>query len=182
MADTGWQIPGTIANDSTLGSSSWDNPTNAASSDNSRATGNDSSGTYYLKCTNFGLSIPSGSVVNGIEVRIERRQSGPGGGSCTDNVLKIVKSDGSFGSEDKATSDEWSLSDTYDSYGGSNDLWSESWVPADINDVNFGVGLSAVTSFAIAEVDSVQIKVYYTELISAITGISSIQGINSITF
>ena len=60
-----------------------------------------------------------------------------------DVIVKIVKSDGSLGSENKAdTGNNWPTTDTYKSYGASNDLWSESWNYTDINDVDFGVVLS----------------------------------------
>ena len=59
-----------------------------------------------------------------------------------DDAVKIVKSDGSIGSEDKSLVAVWSTSEAYFSYGASDDLWSESWTAADINSSNFGVVLS----------------------------------------
>lgn len=61
-----------------------------------------------------------------------------------DSSVKIVKSNGNFGSTNKAdVSNKWPESDTYKSYGSSSDLWDEGWTPADINNSNFGVALSA---------------------------------------
>jgi len=67
-----------------------------------------------------------------------------GGGYCKDTAVKIVKSDGSVGSTNKAnTEDDWPASDTYESYGASDDLWGETWSASDINDSDFGVVLQA---------------------------------------
>lgn len=63
---------------------------------------------------------------------------------CRDVGVYIIKSDGTLGSENKAdTANNWPLTDTYKSYGGSTDLWSESWAYTDINDTDFGVVISA---------------------------------------
>jgi hemolysin activation/secretion protein len=53
--------------------------------------------------------------------------------------IKIAKSDGSIGSSNKSTEATLPTSDTYVSYGGSSDLWNETWSSSDINNSNFGV-------------------------------------------
>ncbi|KKK97845.1 hypothetical protein LCGC14_2648690, partial [marine sediment metagenome] len=63
-----------------------------------------------------------------------------------DNEVKIVKSDGTLGSENKALVPGWSSTEAYFSYGDSSDLWGESWTTSDINDTDFGVVLSAKQS------------------------------------
>jgi hypothetical protein len=88
-----------------------------------------------------------------------------------DNSIKIVKANGTFGTENKAdTATNWPTTDTYASYGGSSDLWSETWTPADINDVDFGVALSVVQAGddygVTASVDHIRITVYYTEAVA----------------
>ena len=121
--------------------------------------------THYLKATNFGFSIPSGATINGIKVEIERLAGGAN--YVYDEEVKIVKSDGNIGTENKAdTVTDWPWeADAYATYGGPEDLWSETWSPSDINDVDFGVVLSAEitepTTFA--RVDHIRITVYYTE-------------------
>lgn len=73
----------------------------------------------------------------------------PVGGEDTgqrDNIIKIVKSDGSIGSTNKAaTLTNWSTSTSppYATYGSSSDLWDETWTSTDINDVDFGIVLVA---------------------------------------
>ncbi len=62
--------------------------------------------------------------------------------SAADAEVKLVKSDGSIGIENKAKTGVWPSSDEYFSYGASDDLWSETWSASDINDSDFGVVLS----------------------------------------
>ncbi len=63
-----------------------------------------------------------------------------------DEHLKIVKSDGSIGTTDKADNlTPWPSVDTYVSYGNNDDLWGEEWTAADINSANFGVVFSPRT-------------------------------------
>lgn len=168
MVDTGWVSPGTIVNDSAVGTVAWNNPSNVSTSDNSYAlasTGG-SETTNYLKATNFGFSIPTGSTIDGIEARVEKKRGS--GGSVTNDSVKIVKSDGSIGTESKSNGN-WSTTEAYSVYGSSTDLWTETWSYIDINDVDFGVVLSAALTGLMgsgeAFVDHIQIKVYYTEVI-----------------
>ena len=87
--------------------------------------------------------------------------------------MKIVKSDDSIGTTNKAdTSTVWVGDDpnSYVSYGADNDLWDETWSSDDINNANFGVVFSAdvIKSGAPianteAFVDHMRITVYYTE-------------------
>lgn len=114
---------------------------------------------FNLKATNFGMTIPSGATINGIKIDIEKKASGV----VTDNIVKIIKADGSFGTLNKALADAWGSSDGYISYGGSLDLWGESWAYTDINDADFGVVISAtVPDSGTASIDHIRITVYYT--------------------
>src|SRR3989338_344188 len=60
--DQGPNFPSSVVNDTSIGDTSWDNPGNATTSNNSYAsithlTSGDV--TNYLKATNFGFSIPT---------------------------------------------------------------------------------------------------------------------------
>jgi len=69
--------------------------------------------------------------------------------------------------------------DIYNSVGESDDLWSEAWTPADINDIDFGwIGRFSSTDLTTiyVYVDHVQIEVTYTPL-----GGSSISKVNGAT-
>ena len=65
---------GTQADLAGVGTITWSNPTNAASSNNSYATA--AAGTsHYLRFSNFGFAIPTGATINGVTVGIERKTS-----------------------------------------------------------------------------------------------------------
>ena len=59
------------------------------------------------------------------------------------DTVKIVKADASFGSEDKGTGSITTSQASYN-FGGSSDLWSETWTAANINDSDFGVAVSFI--------------------------------------
>lgn len=147
---------------------SWVNTSNVAGSDNSYVTANNgpNSCTNYLVATNFGFSIPSDATITGIELGIERYHA-----HCTikDHDVHLVKGGSVNKLDDKASNATWPLADAVATYGGSNDLWNESWTPSDINASNFGAALSAIetSGFVLGAptiyVDNMTITVYYTE-------------------
>jgi len=80
-----------------------------------------------------------------------------------DNVIKIIKADGSLGSTNKAAATVWPTSDAYATYSGPSDLRGETWSASDINDADFGVAISVIADGQkpIANVDHIRITVYY---------------------
>lgn len=162
MATSGPNSPGTLADDSGVGTIAWSNPSNAASSNNSYATAAlaISEVSHYLKATNFGFSIPGGSTINGITVEIEQSQTGA---LIKDHRVRIVKG-GSIGSTDKAAAGNWTVMDGYITYGGAADLWGETWTDSDINATTFGVAIAAINNgaMATAQVDHIRITITYT--------------------
>ena len=164
-ADEGANSPGTMADDATVGTVAWSNPDRAKSLADGNATAVLSSlgVSHYLKATNFGFSIPTGATIDGILAEINKNFAG--GYFPKDNSVKIVTSDGTLGSEDKANTDNWPFG-TYISYGASNDLWNESWSDTDINDADFGVVISAKDTTGnklYPFICHIRITVYYTE-------------------
>lgn len=155
---------GTFVSDGGLVGIGWLNPSNALSSDNSRATAALTSGvalSEYLKVTNFGFAIPLNSVIRGIVVNVEK--SVPFSLACQDNIVKLVKN-GVISGNNKADVNNWGTSDATVVYGASNDLWGVELSPNDINSSNFGLVFSGKTSsgFAITlQVDYIEIIVYY---------------------
>lgn len=151
LFDTGVVSPGTMADDATVGTVAWTNPDNAKTSNDTYATavtpGAGAFNTHYLKATNFDFSsIPADATINGILVEIEHKRvdTGYGVSPASDVVVKIVKSDGTIGTTNQADAGTaWPTTDTYKSYGGSSDLWGETWSVADIKDADFGVVLQA---------------------------------------
>jgi len=163
VIDTGAKNPGTVTT-ALPGDETWEDLNNAKTSDDNCATTVVNPGydydSYYLKATNFGFSIPMSSLIKGIKVEIERY-----GQSTKDKNLKIIKADGNYGDENKAdTINYWSSGDpgTYVTYGGTTDLWSETWTATNINNANFGVGLQVrVEDLDGAYVDHIRITIYY---------------------
>ncbi len=166
--DTGALSPGTVIDDDTIGENAWLDTENIKISDDSysRNHGNAGEISHYLKSTNFGFSIPEGATINGIKVEVEKYATYSN--NNVDYEVKIIKSDGVLGSENKAdTITKWPAvdPDTYVSYGGDTDLWSESWTAGNINNANFGVVFAnEFTQGTLnAYVDHIKITVYYTE-------------------
>src|SRR5439155_6478346 len=118
---------------------------------------------HYLKCTGFSFSVPSTAVIQGIQVEWEYKNGSTG--AIKDKAVRIVKG-GTIGATDKASGSNWPATDTFTAYGGSADLWGNSWTPSDINSTNFGAALSAQqssgTGSPTASVDSARITVTYT--------------------
>jgi len=157
--------PGTVLNDVSEGSGAWSGVENVATSNNVYATaslgGLLSSGTNYLKATNFGFNIPADATITGIVVQWEKRSS-----DIEDAAVRIVKND-VIGNTDKSIG-AWP-SEGYVSHGGLTDLWGETWTPADINSPGFGAAIRAAEGecggflqSCTAYLDHVRIAVYYT--------------------
>ena len=147
---------------------SWVNSNNAVSSNDVYATpvsSMSSSGNYsdYLVVSNFNFSIPSGSIISGIVVSVEKSD---GNGKSKDSKVRIVKS-GLIGSTDKSQNAAWSSADAVQMYGSSSDLWGQVWSVADVNSSNFGFAFSAQRTgggaqSTLAKVDEISITVYYS--------------------
>ncbi len=164
-SDSGAISPGTMANDATTGTDAWVNVNNAKVSDDVYATFNQAGSGYeysnYLNATNFGFTIPTGAVIDGILVGVEKKSDSYSFG-IIDTYAKIIKADGTKGTGNKALVPPCEWTDTYASYGGAADLWGETWTAEDINDADFGFALSAYGKDTTAFVDHIRITVYYT--------------------
>lgn len=162
MASSSTKSPTVGADSDLVGTLTWSYPTSIYASDNTRAsTPRNSTGTtHYLKATAFGFAIPAGATIDGISVEIECWSANAGD---VDSEVRLVKADGSIGGTNKATGGSFPSTEAYRSYGGSTDLWGESWDADKINDDDFGVVLSAsVASGGRVFVDHIRISVYYT--------------------
>jgi len=163
MATAGPNNPGTIVSDNTIGGIAWTNPSNAASSNNVYATVSlsDEEHCEYLKATNFGFSIPSGTI-NGITVAIERKRIK----ETTDFAVRLVKA-GVIGSTDRSTATIYTGSDVSENHGGVADLWGTTWTPSEINSSTFGVAYSAVdtegSGSSTLSCDVITVTITYTE-------------------
>jgi hypothetical protein len=150
---TGGQVTSnftTFAEDTSVGTIDWLNDSNAQTSNNTYAVVGDTVAyaegsditSYYLVATQLATPIPSDATVTGITIYIERKASkNTGGVFVDDNRVRLVKG-GTIQATDKASASVWPTTDTATSYGGSSDLWSDTWSASDINASNFGVALS----------------------------------------
>ncbi|WP_165352482.1 hypothetical protein, partial [Flavobacterium anhuiense] len=170
---------------------SWSNPSRVTSNDSSYASatvnsgGNTTVATRSLQGTDFDFNIPTNAAITGIQVTIGRYSSTASSTvNVKDNVVSLIKAGNVIGENKGITGSNWSTSSTSAAnYGGSSDLWNTTWTPADINNSNFGIALSASitrtsSNDITAYVDYMQITVNYTiggiEWYTTSTGGSSI--------
>lgn len=154
MASEGPLTPGT--------QSGWTNSGNVTSSNNVYATdvvpGLSDGATLTL--TNFGFAIPSGSTIEGIEVKIEAKASNASSIEISwVSLLNVAGSANGGGGGTITTSDA-----TYQ-FGHSTDLWAASPTDTDINSSSFGVEVycsNANASSRTVSFDLVTITVYYS--------------------
>ena len=176
MASVGPNSPGTLVEADYDGGSGigngWANYANAGASSPNYS--------QYIKATNFGFSVPTGSTIDGIVVEVERKASQDinNTGYGTDASVLIVQGGAETGTDKADTTTHWPTSDAYKTYGSSSDLWGTSWTVAQINASDFGVSFACIAKAAILGTDSVdfsvdhiRITVYYT----AASGVSQIQ-------
>jgi len=176
MAVTAYKSSGTQANVDRDAEAAWANPTNAATSDDTRAIVNVAKTTYsdWLRLTNFGFTsgdVPSGATIDGIEVSVERQSADVL--DVTDSAIYLRDSAASQQGDNKASGTGWSSGgDEIVVYGGAADTWNALLDQADIVSSNFGIDISAGNSGSTnreARIDHVKIRVYYTEAASGST-------------
>lgn len=169
-ASTGPNNGSVFVNDSSIGSFTWSNTSNAQTSNGQYASvslTNSGQPSKYLKVTGFGFSIPAGSTIDGISVSVERHQlcdSSCSSSFVTDESIKLVKN-GVIGGNNEASTTHWGTSDTVATYGGSNDKWGLTWNVSDINSSSTGFVFAAQRTSGgdrTAYVDYVSMTVYYT--------------------
>lgn len=161
---TAYHDPQSTADDNSTGSATWSSTANATRKDGNYVTASlNNSQSHYLKISDLGLALPSNVTVTGIVIEVDKGRnqfSNP----VYDNAVRIVKG-GTIGSTDKSTLTDWGTTGSYDSYGGSSDLWGETWSPSDINSSDFGFVISAKETAggaATAAIDHIRVKVYFS--------------------
>jgi hypothetical protein len=119
--------------------------------------------TDYLLTQDFGFTIPAGTIITGIKVEV--KCSDPNS-RTSDYSVRIVKT-GSITGDEKATGTNYPSDNDYMVYGGSTDLWGETWDYKFIDDNHFGVAIAAQRNkndgiSTDGQVDNIKITVYYT--------------------
>lgn len=171
MTDTGFKFSGTQTN--TAAGHTGTNPTfgtlaNVNASDNTYLTishGSGSNTSDYLHFTNFDMSgIPSGALIVGVEVTIERKAGTAN--RLKDEVIQLV-----IGNTHQGTSlpDSafWPLVESTITYGGPTTLWGLTPTYTDVvtNQASFGVAVKTTNGgngTVVGSIDAIQLKVYYT--------------------
>jgi len=174
MATAGPNFPGTTANLSNAGTSesaeAWVNPGNVVSDNATEAA--ITAATYdspdisqILVCSNFGLSIPSGSTINGITVEIDRRSIIASSGKDFRVQLANGTTFASLVGNNKAVpATIWPTTSTVASYGATNDTWASGLTADQLSAAAFAVMISCQANIANADVgiDFVRVSVDYT--------------------
>ena len=146
-ADTGFQSPTGCA------SGSWVNPNNAIVSDNAYATSNNNN--QVLVCS-FNLpALPPGSVITGIEVRLE----GYASGTREADVDLSWNGGANYTGGDPTTT--FANTETAFTLGGINDAWGRVWAVGDFTAANFRVRLTSNNGNNTIFLDHVQVRVTY---------------------
>lgn len=168
---TSSKYAGTAVDDSSTGTLTWTDPSNATGSDTgtyaSAIATASSEYTHYLKLTNYGFAIPAGATINGVQLQIRNAGIATGTGFFAWNAIRLVNASGTIGSVNKATG-TLSSSPTTTSFGGSADTWSGEASAIDWNDADAGCAISigttpTITGDSYLYVYFVQIIITYTE-------------------
>ena len=159
-----------FANDATIGTIVWSNPSSATLSDNSyaKASGVDSANfSNYLKASGFGFTIPLSKKIDGIEVSVESKLGISMLGTDASTASIVLLKGGNIQGQDKNDlGNAWSTTEIIRVYGGAADTWGSTWTPADINDPNFGVAVATGGTNGnggTTLIDWIGIKVFYSD-------------------
>lgn len=154
---------------------------NASASDDVYATASHcdccDQNTRCFETTGYGFSIPLTATINGIVVEVEKHATA--NSMVQDNGVRIIKN-GSTTGTDHMTSSNWPAADAWSTYGTPTDLWGATWTPTDINASNFGVAIASISytcngngGAMTSYIDNVRITVYYTDVSTGISSVSS---------
>ncbi|KKL97088.1 hypothetical protein LCGC14_1837980, partial [marine sediment metagenome] len=122
------------------------------------------SNTDWLRLTDFRLNIPTeAESIDGIIVEIDRYAQNSN--SIRDKSIRLRLTSGPVG-DDAKTASWWDIidDDVNNTYGALDDDWNAGLSVSDINNIDFGIDISAenIGSNNTAFTDHVRIKVYYT--------------------
>ena len=143
----------------------WNVPANAQVQDNNdtwAAVAPNSMTTKRLRARGFDLKIPDGSVIDGVAAKFRREAQGF---SVRDFSVHLLKGGVTTGDNKANTSKNWDNVYLSKTYGGTNDLWGETWSVKDVNVTSFGVAIAAQCGVNCtsdqARIDHVQVQVTY---------------------
>lgn len=159
MAATGDVLGGTAASTtgSTGGTTHWTNPSNALVDSATAATCTGAFAvSYWLHITNFGFSIPVGSTINGITVKVRRKCSSTNDWFITE--IRLVNSGTLLGTTKiSGSATYWPTTAAIETFGGVSDLWGWTPVIATINSSTFGIQVYATDDSPSSETASIEV-------------------------
>jgi hypothetical protein len=147
------------------------NPSNAFGNDGLFAVDTNSGTNNNTSCTsnrkdrhtfyNYGISIPSGAAITGIEVRLDGRADSSSGSPSF--CVQISGDGGTSWTTAKSTSTLTTSEATY-LLGGAADTWGRTWASGDFSNANFRVRITDVASSSSRDfsLDWIAVQVSYT--------------------
>lgn len=150
------------------GSSSWSGLGNMGSSNNTYTTTTAPavSAANHLYIPFTGISLPSGSTLQGIEASLE--------GNVTGDTPLVdyfyLTNDGTSTGDGDTPSLAWSGTDTTTTYGGASDLWNSGYTKTDVEAAGFGLIVfvyGGITSSSTFSIDHVRIRFTYDDGVTA---------------
>ncbi len=169
--DTGYQSPtGQAPGPGGDGNGFEISPTNAFADDGLFAGDIDSGTVGSLNCTdpvrdnqdffNYGLAVPSGSAINGIEVRLDAKVD-----LVKNSAALCVQLSADGGASWTAAKTTPALTTSEATYllGGSADTWGRSWTTSDLSNANFRVRVTTIANATVRDfyLDWAAVKVTY---------------------
>jgi hypothetical protein len=116
-----------------------------------------------LLITDFGLSVPDGATVTGIQFDLQRNSDD---GETVDATVQVLQNGMPVGTDHSMTG-PWPSALTETTFGGRTDTWGVSWKPADVRASDFGLSIApkftATKGNDRAHVDSVRVTVFYDD-------------------
>jgi len=181
--DTGYKSPaGQAAGPGGDGNGFESAPTNAFADAGGVAFDLDSGTVGTLTCTdpardkhdfyNYSLGVPSGSTINGIEVRLDAFVDLVKNGAAM--CVQLSWDGGTSWTAAKTTPGLTATEATY-LLGGSTDTWGHAWTTTDLADVNFRVRVIDIATATVRDfsLDWAAVKVYYNGTSATATNTST---------
>ncbi len=152
--NTGLRSPTANAADSAGDGNGFEsNPGNAMADDASNAVDNNSGTASSTSCTstardkhrffNYGITLPSGATVKGIEVRLDARVDDTSG---SPRMCIELSWDGGVSWTAPLATSTLSKSMSSRTLGGAANTWGRTWTPAELSDANFRVRITNVAN------------------------------------
>lgn len=158
MATTGATAPTTNGFDiwgfGPGGADEFTNPENIYSDDGNYATAGNAGSNDYQSYGGFGFSIPTGSTIDGIEVKVESHKSDSAGQGIEFSLYEVTTAYRTKSYDPNQTTD------TVVTLGSSSDVWGGSWEASDFD--NFYLYIQVPATAQTISFDYFTVEVFYT--------------------